>query len=440
MTEPTAPPTDEQLHAFLMVARNKHRTGELEEAERMYRHALNLKPDWPDAIHLLGLLAAQVDEHEEAVKLIRHAIELDGSVADYHANLGTVLKLLNRLEEAEAALRAALALAPLSVPALMNLGVLLRNLRRFDEAAPLLERARELAPDSADTAVNLGNLRRAQKREEEALALFRWALEKQPAMLNAYQAMASSAYTVGKLEEAAAAFRRILDAMPDNEIAKFMLAACEGRNLSRAPVAYVEGLFNDYAGSFDTSLAALQYRAPELVGDRAAKLLDGRVVDSALDAGCGTGLVGPILRPLTKELVGMDLSSGMVAQAKLRGCYDALAVADLTVWPRAHAGRFDLITVVDTLCYLGDLSEGLAALATALKPGGILIATVEAAPEDDGPGFRLQPSGRYMHARRYLDAEAAAAGLSLDDADACDLRLEMGAPVPGFLLTLTKAV
>lgn len=438
---PTAAPTDEQLHAFLMVAREKHRAGELQEAEGMYRHALKLKPDWADAVHMLGLLAAQVDEHEEGIKLLRHAIALDPSVADYHANLGTVLKLTNRLDEAEAALREALRLAPDSVPAMMNLGVLLRNRRKLDEAAPLLEGARALAPDNPDTAVNLGNLRRMQKREDEALELYRWALERQPAMLSAYQSMASSAYVLGKLNEAAAAFRRILDVMPDNEIARFLLASCEGENLPRPPLAYVQGLFDDYAANFDTSLTALKYQAPALVGEAAAEHLDGRRVEMALDAGCGTGLVGPLLRPLAENLIGLDLSTGMLARARARGCYDDLIAGDLTEWPGAQVGAFDLVTVVDTLCYLGDLTAGLKSLATALKPGGTLIATVEALPEDApaSPGYLLTPSGRYSHHPDYLSRQIAAAGLTLDRMTPCELRMELGDPVAGLLLIATKS-
>jgi predicted TPR repeat methyltransferase len=39
--------------------------------------------------------------------------------------------------------------------------------------------------------------------------------------------------------------------------------------------------------------------------------------------------MGPLLQPYTQQLVGVDLSQGMVNKAQERGCYDALAVDEL---------------------------------------------------------------------------------------------------------------
>lgn len=48
-----------------------------------------------------------------------------------------------------------------------------------------------------------------------------------------------------------------------------------------------------------------------------------------VDLGCGTGLMGPLLRPHTRHLSGVDLSQGMVQKARERGCYDDLSVDEL---------------------------------------------------------------------------------------------------------------
>ena len=46
----------------------------------------------------------------------------------------------------------------------------------------------------------------------------------------------------------------------------------------------------------------------------------------AVDLGCGTGLMGPLLRPhVSSYLEGVDLSVGMVDKARERGCYDRWA-------------------------------------------------------------------------------------------------------------------
>src|SRR6516162_143480 len=75
-----------QLHAFLAVAMTKHREGRLAEAEQMYRQVLRWQPDQPDAYHLLGLLAAQLNQPGDALPLFERAITLNPIVPEYHAN------------------------------------------------------------------------------------------------------------------------------------------------------------------------------------------------------------------------------------------------------------------------------------------------------------------------------------------------------------------
>ena len=115
------------------------------------------------------------------------------------------------------------------------------------------------------------------------------------------------------------------------------------------------------------------------------------------------GLVGarPLLRPYARRLTGVDLSPAMVEQARQRQIYDALIVGELTAHLAAGTERYDLIASADTLVYFGDLRPLLAAAAQALRPGGLLVFTVEKAGPGvpAGRGFFLQHHGRYCHAR-----------------------------------------
>jgi predicted TPR repeat methyltransferase len=95
-------------------------------------------------------------------------------------------------------------------------------------------------------------------------------------------------------------------------------AACLGIGVpERAPDAYVQEIFDDLADSFDSHLVDnLDYRAPGLVVEALSKLLPEQNADlDILDAGCGTGLCGLLLRPYARNLVGVDLSSKMLKKA-----------------------------------------------------------------------------------------------------------------------------
>ena len=65
-----------------------HQQGRLEEAEGIYRTALESSPDHVDALHFLGVLLHQRGQSEEAKRLIRRAIALAPEYADARNNLG----------------------------------------------------------------------------------------------------------------------------------------------------------------------------------------------------------------------------------------------------------------------------------------------------------------------------------------------------------------
>ena len=130
--------TSLQMHAFLAVAMAKHREGQLSEAEQMYRQALRWQPDHPDAYHLLGLLAAQLNRSADALPLFERAIALNPTVPEYYANYGNALMIASRIAEAEAAFAKAISLRSNFPEALMNLATVRRNRGDLESAERLL--------------------------------------------------------------------------------------------------------------------------------------------------------------------------------------------------------------------------------------------------------------------------------------------------------------
>src|SRR5690606_19546826 len=136
--------------------------------------------------------------------------------------------------------------------------------------------------------------------------------------------------SLGRIEEAGQVYSRWLAVEPTSVKARHMRSACEGVDVpDRAADAYITEIFDAFASTFDEKLAKLDYRAPALVAEAVDSL--GLPPDGAdvLDAGCGTGLCGPLIAPHAKTLVGVDLSGGMIAEAEELGVYDELAVGEL---------------------------------------------------------------------------------------------------------------
>jgi predicted TPR repeat methyltransferase len=213
------------------------------------------------------------------------------------------------------------------------------------------------------------------------------------------------------------------------EAVEFRLAALGGAPLpERAPASYVTTLFNGYADEFDAHLTkTLAYRGPEIIHEtlvRVCRPEPGAL--EILDAGCGTGLAGPLLKPWARRLTGVDLSGAMLAKAAERQVYDHLHEGDLIAHFAETSGRYDLIVAVDVLIYFGDFVPLLLAAASALRPGGSLVFSIE-----NGQTFpyRLSANRRFEHHPEYIRQTAQASGLDVIEAERATLRYESGSPV-----------
>ncbi|MEW6486453.1 MAG: tetratricopeptide repeat protein [Thermodesulfobacteriota bacterium] len=424
----------------LRLATALHQQGRLSDAEALYRRILEAVPEDPGAMHFLGVLRHQLGYDEEGLSLIRRALQVDPSYADAHCNLGNVLKQLGRFEEAQGCYRHVIRLEPRHAGAHNNLGVVLKVQGRLEEAEAAYRRAIALHPDHADAHHNLGNVLKRQGRLAESLGAYRRAIALNPRHADARKFLGLALRAAGRVEEAVAVFRDWASCEPENPVARHLFAACAGGDAPpRASDAYVATVFDRLADSFDEHLADLEYHAPALVAEAVRRAAPGPAgALDVLDAGCGTGLCGAFLRPYARSLSGVDLSPGMLARARRLSVYDELFQAELTGFLGEILARYDLIVSADTLCYFGDLEAVFAAAQRALRPGGLLVFTVERQAEA-GPGFRLEPHGRYTHGETYVCRALSEAGLVVESAEGAVLRKEAGEPVEGLVFTARRA-
>lgn len=154
------------------------------------------------------------------------------------------------------------------------------------------------------------------------------------------------------------------------------MAALTGENVpERASDAYLSSTFDGFASSFDEVLLhRLDYRARSLIEASVAAVLGAREpTRDLLDAGCGTGLCGPLLAPYPRTLSGVDLSAGMLERARALAVYDRLVQDEITRFLLNEREAFDVIASADTLCYFGSLDAVARAARSALRPGGWLV-------------------------------------------------------------------
>jgi predicted TPR repeat methyltransferase len=391
----------------LQLAIAAHKEGRLLEAEVAYERVLNEQPAESNALNFLGMLRFHQGKPKDALELLQRSVE--ANPGNPHGQI--------------------------------NLGNLLLAGGADTEALAVFTRATELAPELSLGWYNLGVCLRRLNRPKDAVEAFSKAIEFDTGYEMAHDALAQLFLRMGRLPEALDIYRKWLAVEPDNPIARHMAAAISGASTpARADDEYVRVIFDHFAESFDLSLAQLEYRAPKLLTDALAARIGSRKGLDVLDAGCGTGLCGPMLRPAAQRLVGVDLSSGMVSKARPREVYDELVVQELCEFMRSRPGTFDVVLSADTLVYFGALGEAMAAARACLREGGFLAFTLENLVDGaSGKAFHLQPHGRYCHAEWYVRDVLAAAGFGDIVIAADTLRNEGGKAVAGHVVTAVRA-
>jgi predicted O-linked N-acetylglucosamine transferase (SPINDLY family) len=210
---------DPTQNRLLLTAFEHHQAGRLAQAEPLYRQLLALNPHHPEALHFLGLLAAQVGRRDIALDLLRRAIAARPDYADAYSNLGNVLKDEGRLPEALAAQRQAVALDPTRAEAHYNLGVALAASGHVDEAIAAYRQALALKPHSAETHFNLGVAFAGRDQFDEAAAAYRQALALRPDLPEPYNNLGNALKDLGQLDDALATFRQALAVNPNLMVA-----------------------------------------------------------------------------------------------------------------------------------------------------------------------------------------------------------------------------
>jgi predicted TPR repeat methyltransferase len=413
--------------------------GRFRDAEAMCQALRTLEPENPDVLHYSGVLAHKRGDNEEALALIRGSLERVPGQADWYSNLGIVLQSNNQFEAAMEAFRRAIALNPAHENALNNLGVLQRLFGRLEEAEASFRAVIALNPNHPDVYLNLAVVMDQTGRVQDALTAYCKAITLRPAHPQAHRHLAIAYAEIGETQKAIEVCEEWVRNNPSDPRARHALAAHSGRNVpARASDEYVQSVFDDFSDGFEAKLARLEYRAPALV----CEALTGVVVADrsldVLDVGCGTGLCGPLLAPYARRLVGVDLSRGMLKLAAEKQVYHELTHAELTQYLQEHPDEFDVIVSADTLVYFGALEQVATAAAASLRPGGVLVFTVEEAGEpEQASSWVLCRHGRYSHGAEYVRRLLSDVGLDPHMARG-ELRRESGLPVAGLIVRATK--
>lgn len=185
---------------------------------------------------------------------------------------------------------------------------------------------------------------------------------------------------------------------------------------------------------------------------RALKPLTGK---SALDVGCGAGLMCEPLARLGAAVSGVDAAAENIAVAKRHAAGQGLDIDYRAADVAILGGQFDLVTSMEVIEHVADPAAFLAALAARLAPGGLMILSTpnrtglsRLAMITLGEGLGAIPAGTHDWNRFLTPVELAGlaemAGLRVTDQRGLSFSPAKGLALSddlslNYLLTLERA-
>lgn len=191
-----------------------HEAGKYGEAAAIYRDILVKEPSNVMAMHLLALVAMQLDnaqmvlnladaglqiepnfavlyqdkatamrrlgEKEKAMACIDKAISLDAATGEYYDTKAQIYRDLRQFDKAVEALQTGITLSPHNAALYNSLAIILHRMGAHDEALVAINTYLRLKPDSAPGHNNKGNILKAVRRYHEAIVSYERALSMEP--------------------------------------------------------------------------------------------------------------------------------------------------------------------------------------------------------------------------------------------------------------------
>ncbi|HEX4044764.1 MAG TPA: tetratricopeptide repeat protein [Gammaproteobacteria bacterium] len=449
--------------------------GEIDRAIQILTDLISRYPHYAAAYNNLGGLYFSKQQWEAAAHAYQHAIDEQADYIDAYYNLGLALNKLNRRQAACQAFHALVALSPQHAAGRFQWGCLLMQLADYQAAieqflqiekihpfhletqanlatsflrcGQLLEakvhylKALEIAPNDEQILFNLGVISTQQSKIRDAVDFYLSLLKINPDIFEAHNNVGIAYLFLKNVDNALIHFREALRLQPDNvAIQHSVQILMRDESLSTSPRGYIQALFDSYADYYDAHLVnILHYDVPQILFELVKKT-SGVAYQTwrIVDLGCGTGLSGQLFKTAHNVLIGVDLSEKMLALAKQKNIYNALACEDITLWLIDKYEQYDLMIAGDTLVYMGDLAELFSAVYAALVTKGLFVFNLEEIEREEQRDYQMTISGRFAHSHAYIERLAKDTGFKVLQYHVAQIRTQDHLPIQGHFYVLEK--
>ena len=454
-------------------------------AERLLRVATQLAPDVTRAHAALGSLLVAERRFAEAAPLFGRCIELDPGNPDWPLSQADVLMAIGAWMGAAVAIETALKLeytaallrrasyAHLQAGDVAQATVRAREAVRFEPDDPYnhyllgLALTRSGGSDdeafaSLEKAISVGGMKLAIPVIAQLSAIGATALVEQlrrrftenendmpflyyVALANHYKGLADGDAALRQLELAMAVTED--DSRDELRFQIAVMRGAEGWESMYADDPPPEAVRARYAPLAPEWSRRRQigdlYQAPlEVSAAVRAVCLDSIPVPAIIDLGCGSGLIGRLVRSMCDQLVGVDITAEMLDAAQTQGCYHQLVHADvlrddLPAHPQVGTG-YDVAISVGLANCVYDMRNFAARIRALLKPQGAAVIVVEV-PVVEDRDLMVDSLGGFSHGRSRIESGLSEGGLTITHMREIVVSFRGPLAVPGLIVTAVRA-
>jgi tetratricopeptide (TPR) repeat protein len=193
-----------------------HSSGQLAQAEKLYKKILGSHPGHPGVLHLLGLTAYQSGNYKSAIKAFEKSIAGFSNNPDVYNDCGEAYRALSQFDTAAGYYEKALKLNPYSAIAHNNLGIVLKYLCRLEEAVLHYQQAVSIQPDYVEARFNLACALQEQQLLQLALEEYKKILELKPDFIQACNNLGGIYLYLHQPDAAIECYQQAIKLMPDS--------------------------------------------------------------------------------------------------------------------------------------------------------------------------------------------------------------------------------
>lgn len=440
-----------------------------DEAKKHYLEALGFRPNYLDPCYNLSLVLIKENSYQEARECLERVLELNPEHENANNNLAYLCQLQGDFDAAITGYQKVLDISRENIFACHNLGVILTNKGRYQDAIWYFKRVLSLDSSHVEALYNLGSIFLLQKDPagalpyllrlveisrdfdvcynlavtyldlnmlDEAINYFHNSLKINKNNLPSYVNLGAIYLHLKDFAKALQFYQKASELDPDNdEISYIISAITQNDSIDKAPVGYVQRLFDQYAPYFDRHLKFLEHNSPQIIFEMVKSCVGDKVGLDVLDLGCGTGLGGEKFKNISNRLIGIDISRQMIEVAKSKNIYTEIKLGSIEELLPGFYG-FDIIIALDSFVYFGELDSIFKKSWAVLNTGGLFAFTVE--EEIENHSYSLQRSARFSHSCKYIEKIAKGNNFFIIQMDRIKLRKHYGEFIYGYSYLLKK--